>query len=173
MGQKMPPCNLDAEESVLSACILDPETVETAVRELDYRDFFRPQHQLVFRAISCLARRGRPVDFITVAELLEKEGVLEDAGGKIALLNLCDNTFSLMNAPCHIGIVKRTAAQRRLVRAAQEIEIMASEPQDDFSEVRRRALDLINAAVSESGPERARSQDRARDGKREAAATRP
>lgn len=149
--QECPPHNIDAERSVLSACLLAEVAAKEMVESLKVEDFFRLSHQFIFRAVKCLVKRGRPVDHITVKELLAKERVLEDAGGPAALLALADNSFSMMNYAYHAQILKRTAMQRRLIAAASEIIVMAYEPQDDITEVREQALELITKAVSD-GP---------------------
>lgn len=148
-AQECPPHNIDAERSVLSACLLSREAVEEMAEELEAEDFFRVSHQLIFRAARCLVKRGKPVDYITVKELLEKERVLEEAGGAAALITLMDNSFSLLNYSYHAEILKRTAMQRRLIVAATEIIAMANDPQDDIAEVREQALELIAKAVSD------------------------
>lgn len=147
--EALPPCNIDAESSVLSVCLLTDEGAKKMSALLVPEDFFRVSHQHIFRAVQTLVGRGRPVDHITVAESLEKQGMLDAVGGRSALLSLADNTFAIVNCEYHAGIVARTSMQRRLIEAATKIACMASAPQDDVCEVREEALRLVREAVSD------------------------
>ena len=88
------PQNIEAEQSVLAACLLNGEVTEEAVMRLRPENFFRPAHRIIFEAIISLTNRHIPVDPIALADTLKSTGQLEAVGGKAYLIELADNTSS-------------------------------------------------------------------------------
>lgn len=129
------PQNIEAEKSVLAACMLDAEAVEEVVLKLKPENFYRPAHQIIFQAICDLNARRIPVDQISVADNLNATGQLETSGGHAYIVELADNTFALTNWRNHADIVKRTAILRDLIFAAAEIGAMAYDAPDNLDEV--------------------------------------
>lgn len=94
---RMLPQNIDAEKSVLGACMLNKVAVEELAPKLAETDFFRPAHQTIFEAIIDLYKRHIDVDQISLAENLQGKGQLEAVGGRNYLLDLASNEMSLTN----------------------------------------------------------------------------
>ena len=129
------PQNIEAEQSVLSACLLNGEAVEEIILRLKPENFFRPAHRIIFEAVYDLTVRRIPVDPIALADTLQAKGQLEAVGGKAYLVELADNTFALTNWQRHVDIVKRNAILRELVYAAADINALAYDAPDDLNEV--------------------------------------
>ena len=129
------PQNIEAEQSVLAACMLDAEAVEELVLKLKPENFFRPAHRIIFEAICDLNIRRIPIDQISLADTLNASGQLEAVGGKAYLVDLADNTFALTNWQNHADIVKRTAILRELIFASAQINALAYDAPDDLNEV--------------------------------------
>ena len=129
------PNNIEAEKSVLAACLLNPEAVDDIATKLKPEDFFRPAHQRIFEGILDLNVRHIPVDQIALAERLAAMGQLEAVGGRAYLVELANNTLSLTNWRSHTEIVKRTAVLRELIFASVKINAMAYDAPDDLNEV--------------------------------------
>ena len=132
---KMLPQNIDAEKSVLAACMLNKVAVEELAPKLAPKDFFRPAHQTIYEAIIDLYKRHIDVDQISVAENLQGKGQLEAIGGRNYLLDLASNEMSLTNWRTHSDIVKRTSVLRDLVYASAKISAMAYDAPDNLSQV--------------------------------------
>src|SRR5688572_12723827 len=96
---RVPPHNLQAEESVLGALLLSRDAIG-AVSEQGLRpeDFYRPAHQHIFDAVRALYSTGAPADTITVADELRRNGLLEQVGGTEALHALQNATPAISNA---------------------------------------------------------------------------
>ena len=92
---KKMPSDIEAERSVLSAMILSPEVLESAVVELGEDDFFLDANRVVFEAVHEMFDRNSPVDPISLADHLTSTGKLERAGGVAALARLTEDTFSI------------------------------------------------------------------------------
>ncbi len=129
------PQNIEAEKSVLAACMLNAEAVEELVLKLKPENFFRPAHRIIFEAVYDLNIRRIPVDQISLADTLNASGQLEAVGGKAYLVELADNTFALTNWQNHADIVKRTAILRELIFAAAQINALAYDAPDDLNQV--------------------------------------
>src|SRR6478752_799192 len=78
-GNRMPPHNLDAEESLLGALLLSRDAVTTTAElGVTANDFYKPAHQHVFEAVRVLAASGAPIDAVTVADELRRAGLLDE-----------------------------------------------------------------------------------------------
>lgn len=129
------PQDIEAEQSVLAACMLNTEVVEELILKLRPENFFRPAHRIIFESIYDLSVRRIPVDPIALADTLKAKGQLEAVGGRAYLAELADNTFALTNWQRHADIVKRTAILRELVYAAADINALAYDAPDDLNQV--------------------------------------
>ena len=134
------PHNVDAEKSVLSACMLNEDWAKFAIPQLSKEHFHVLTHQSVFIAMFNLMAKGRPVDIVSVRDYLRSKGsAVKDS----ELLSLNDNSFSLTSCKWHLDIVKRCELQRRLVKFAVELKAMAETSQEDIESVRKQALDML------------------------------
>lgn len=133
--RKTMPQNIEAEKSVLAACMLNQEAVEEMATKLVPENFFRPAHQRIFEVVLDLYIRHIPIDQISLADTLNANGQLEAVGGKAYLVELGDNTFALTNWRNHADIVKRTGILRDLIFASAEIESLAYDAPDDLGSV--------------------------------------
>ncbi len=129
------PQNIEAEQAVLAACMLNPDIIDEVSSKLMPESFFRPAHQIIFQSMLNLHERNLPIDEISLAENLRAEGQLEAVGGKMYLSDLSDNTFSLTNWSTHTDIVKRTSMLRQLIYASAQITALAYDAPDDLNEV--------------------------------------
>ncbi|NLJ56797.1 MAG: replicative DNA helicase [Firmicutes bacterium] len=120
-AQRLPPQNIEAEQSVLGAMLLDTEALVEVAEVLSYRDFYRETHQHIFEALLDLFNRGEAVDLVTVCEELENKDLLERAGGAVYLATLANMTPTAAHARYYAGIVKEKALLRALIRSATDI----------------------------------------------------
>ena len=128
---RVPPHNLEAEESLLGAMLLSRDAIADAVEVVYTEHFYRPAHAHVYDAISTLYAAGDPVDPVTVGEELDRAGVLETIGGLDGLINLQLNTPATSNAAKYATIISERHTLRRLIETAGEIaEIGYSRPDD-------------------------------------------
>src|ERR671925_1114678 len=79
--ERVPPHNIEAEESVLGSMLLSKDAIAEVLELLREDDFYRPAHRTVFRSVLELYGHGDAVDAITVAEELRRSGALADIGG--------------------------------------------------------------------------------------------
>jgi replicative DNA helicase len=120
--ERVPPHNLEAEESVLGSMMLSGEAI-AAVTDQGLRadDFYRSGHRAIFEALTNLYARGEPVDAITAVEELRRRGTLDQAGGPLYLHHLVETVGTPASAGHYARIVSDHALLRRLIGAASEI----------------------------------------------------
>ncbi len=125
----VPPHNLEAERSVLGAAMLDERYLGSMMLEagLSDRDFYRPQHALVFAAMRELHDAGEPIDPLTVTAKLAERGKLEDAGGSSYVDELAGWVPAAGHAVAYAKIVRDHARARALLRATYDIQALISE----------------------------------------------
>ena len=121
---RVPPHNLQAEESLLGAMLLSQEAIIPAVEACSASDFYKPAHGHIFDAIISLWGRGEPADPVTVADELGRADLLEAIGGPSILVSLQANTPATSNAGRYARIVEEHALLRRLIGVAGEIAEM-------------------------------------------------
>ncbi|WP_314010040.1 replicative DNA helicase [Cryptobacterium curtum] len=134
-SNKQIPHNIEAERSVLAACMLNQDAIDEVAAKLVPENFFRPAHQIIFRSMLDLHARSLPIDQISLAENLRAVGQLEAIGDKSYLVELADNTFALTNWVTHADIVKRTSILRDLIYASAQITALAYDAPDSLAEV--------------------------------------
>jgi replicative DNA helicase len=140
---RVPPHNLEAEESLLGAMLLSKDAIATAVETVSASDFYRPAHAHLFDAVVTLYGAGEPVDPTTVAEALRRAGVLDGLGGKQAVLRIQVATPAASNAGFYARIVADHALLRRLAAVGSEIAELGYTLPEDVTEVLDRAESLV------------------------------
>ena len=128
---RVPPQNLEAEQSTLGSMLLDKAAAERVLEILQPEDFYREAHQRIFTAGWDLAEQGEPVDLVTVAEELRRRNLLDAVGGAAYLTTLLDSVPTAANAEYYARIIEEKAILRRLIEASHDIAQMAYEPSDD------------------------------------------
>jgi replicative DNA helicase len=117
----LPPHSIEAEESLLSAIIVDNNTLLDVIEILAAADFYRSAHHKIFAAIMELFDKGEPVDLITLANNLKERGQLEAIGGASYLARLVDAVPLAVNAQHYAKIIAGKASLRRLIEKANAI----------------------------------------------------
>ena len=126
---KVPPHSIQGEQSVLGGLMLDNATWDQIADMLVSADFYRKEHRLIFSAITELADQVKPFDLVTIAETLERQGNLGDAGGLPYLVTLAEETPSAANIKSYAEIVREYSVMRNLISVGTEIADSAFHPQ--------------------------------------------
>ncbi|HEV7861709.1 MAG TPA: DnaB-like helicase N-terminal domain-containing protein, partial [Acidimicrobiia bacterium] len=151
---RTPPHNVEAEESLLGAMLLSKDAIATAVETVAAADFYKPAHAHLFDAIVTLYGAGEPVDPVTVSEALRRAGLLDQLGGKSAILRIQVGTPAASNAAHYARIVSDDALLRRLIAVGGEIAELGYTLPDDVTDVLDRAetlvFDVANRRVTSS-----------------------
>lgn len=143
-GGRVPPHNIEAEESLLGAMMLTRDALMAAAEaHVGGSDFYKPAHGHIFDAAISLYSQGEPVDPVTVAEELRSAGLLDGVGGRAVILRIQAATPASANAAHYAQIVSELALLRRLIAVAGEIAELGYSPVDDVAAVVDRAESLV------------------------------
>ena len=152
---KIPPHSIEAEQAILGGLMLDPEAWTKVAERLRADDFYRRDHRLIFNAISGLDVEGQPFDLVTVAEFLENNQKLDDAGGLSYLSALADSTPGASNIIAYADIVRKRSVLRQLVRATTEISDSVFNPMGRSS---NEILDFAEQSIFEIAEQESRGK---------------
>jgi replicative DNA helicase len=141
--ERLPPQNVEAEQSVLGSLLIDREAIIKTAPFLRPDDFYREAHGQVYAAILDLHERREPADFVTVCDELERQGQLEAAGGPAYLTSLINSVPTSINVEHYAHIVERTAILRRLIEAAGKIAGLAYGEAEDVDVIVDRAEQIL------------------------------
>lgn len=119
---KVPPHNLEAEQAVLGALMLDPQKASTVFEILFPEDFYRDTNKIIYQVIRDIFEKGDPVDLVTVAESLRQTGKLESIGGIGTISQIAGSVPSAANVEHYARIVAEKALLRQLIRIAGYIQ---------------------------------------------------
>lgn len=140
---RVPPHNLEAEQSVLGSMMLSKSIVGEVLEVLRPDDFYREAHGRICSAIRDLFSAGEPVDGITVPDELERRGHLESVGGRAYVHTLVAGVPHPGNAVFYARIVSEHATLRRLIDAATHIVQDCYDVPDDIEDMINKAGELI------------------------------
>lgn len=132
---KLPPQNLEAEQSILGAILIDNDALPKALEILDPEDFYKLSHKKIFNAMITLFEKNEPIDLITLTDYLRKKDELEQVGGISYISSLINMTPTAANIKYHSKIVREKSLLRGLLRASNEIARKVYEDSHDAEEL--------------------------------------
>ncbi|MCL7451519.1 MAG: replicative DNA helicase [Anaerolineae bacterium] len=141
--ERLPPQNMEAEEAVLGALLIDPDAIIRVATILKPGDFYREKNGWIYDATLALHERREPIDFLTVCDELERREQLDQVGGPGFITSLINAVPTSIHAEHYARIIERTATRRRLIEAAGEIAGLAYQEADDVDEVVDRAEQVL------------------------------
>ena len=118
---RVPPQNMDAEQSVIGGILLDNHALNSVLEILNVSDFYSEAHRKIFAAIIELYDKNQPSDLITLSNILKSKNQLDQAGGISYLASLTDNVPSSANIGHYSRIVKEKSILRKLIGTATDI----------------------------------------------------
>lgn len=117
----LPPQNIEAEQTLLGAILLDKEAIFKIVDIINSQDYYRPAHATIFAAMLKLTEKRQPIDVLTLSDQLEQDGTAEEVGGASYISSLVTGVSSAANIISYATIVKRDATLRNLISAGSQI----------------------------------------------------
>ena len=151
---RIPPHNLDAEQSVLGAMLESKEAIANVLEILQPDDFYKPAHTEIYETILHLYARGEAPDAITVAEELARRGTLESIGGRPYIHALLEAYPTASSAGHYARIVDEHAVLRRLVDAGNKVQEIGFSMPEDVTD----AVDQAESIVYDVGNRRLREE---------------
>ena len=148
MQDRVPPQNIEAEQSVLGAMLIDNTAAGSVTEMLLPEDFYRESHKIIYRAMLALLARNEPLDMITLINELKKMNKLDDVDGVAYITLLANFVPTAANVKYHAKIVEEKSIMRQLVEGGTAIAYMgyegAGEAADILDKAEKRILRISN-----------------------------
>lgn len=154
------PHSIEAEQAVLGGIMLSNEYWDNVAERVQASDFYNHAHRLIFEEMTTLVREHKPIDIITLDQVLKNKGVLQDVGGFAYLAELSKNTPSAANILAYADIVSERAIRRELIAAGNKIAEMSYNPKgmsvkDVLDEAERSVFHIAEMRTStDEGPKK-------------------
>ncbi len=133
--EKLPPQNIEAEQSLLGCLMLDKEAIFRVVDILNADDFYHNSHKHIFEAMLELFNSQEPIDIITLSNRLEEKKLIKDIGGRTYLAQLSNTVATSANTVYYANLIQKKATLRRLQVSASEIMDMSFEEEREIDEI--------------------------------------
>ncbi len=147
------PHSLEAEQSLLGCLLIDPKIQVEISAYLKEDDFYAETHKYIFSAMTEIIKANQPVDLVTLTDLLEKKGELEQAGGIEYIATLTDVMPSSANYSRYLDIVTRDSLLRNLIKGSSEIITECRQSTDKSKSLafaEKKIFDISNTADTSS-----------------------
>lgn len=145
---RLPPCNIEAEEAVLGGILLDPNAIYRVKDRLKPEHFYIGAHKDIYQACLRLCNKEQPTDLLHVTNWLIDQDILSRVGGRNKLATVVDRTTSAVNIDSLAALVIEKAELRTLIREANEIINLAyKEKELELPEIKSLALKKIQSVV--------------------------
>jgi replicative DNA helicase len=137
--EKLPPQNLEAEQSVLGSLLIDKDAITKIADIIKSEDFYKDSHGIVFAAMLDLYEKHEPIDVLALANSLQEHGQLEAIGGRSYLASLANAVPTSSHVINYAQIVQKKATLRRLLQVASEITRLGYNEAENVEELLDRA----------------------------------
>lgn len=145
---RIPPQNLEAEQAVLGAILLNGDSLVTVMERIQSDDFYKASHQQIFEAMVELAEGNQPVDLVTLTARLQDKQQLEEVGGVSYLADVANSVPTAANVDYYSQIIEEKSMLRRLIRTATQIVSNGYASADDvgglLNEAEQKILEISN-----------------------------
>ena len=132
---KVPPHNIEAEQSVLGSLMLDKDAVIKIADIVRIGDFYKDDHNLIYEKMLALYEECEPIDVLSVSNKLEEINKLEQIGGSTYLASLVNSVPSASNIIHYAKVVQKKSTLRRLIKAASNILEMGYKEGEDVQKI--------------------------------------
>jgi replicative DNA helicase len=153
-SHKLPPQNIEAEQSILGGILIENYAVNKVMEVLAPDDFYRESHRKIYKALIDLSERDEPADLITLTNELKNNGHLDSVGGASYIASLIDSVPTAANIEYYVKIVKEKAILRKLIQTSTEIITQSYEDRGDvegfLDEAERAIFDISENRVRPS-----------------------
>jgi len=133
--QRVPPQNLEAEQSVLGGILIDNQTFHKVIEQLTPDQFYRPANAKIFRAMCELSSKAEPIDVVTLTAKMKELDVFEESGGAAYLADLLERVPTAIHAEYHAKLVAEQSIKRNLVSACTDIGSRGMDPAETSEEL--------------------------------------
>ncbi len=135
MLKKIPPQNIDAEQAIIAAMLLDKEAINLVIEKLNENDLYDPRHKNILKTIIDLHDKNMPIDSITLTDKLKDSDLLEKSGGLSYIAEILDSSPTISNLEYYIEIISSKAILRKLINLCSETIESAYDTKEGIEEL--------------------------------------
>jgi len=132
---RIPPHNIEAEKSVLGALMLDKDAIIKVANLIRLGDFYKDAHNLIYESMLELYEKREPIDVLSLSNILEEKGKLENIGGSSYLTELVNSVPSSSNVAHYAKVVQKKSTLRKLIGVANEISQLGYKEDEDVEKI--------------------------------------
>jgi len=132
---KVPPQNLEAEQSLLGSLLIDKDAIIKIGDIITANDFYSDHNKAIYDCMADLYNRREPIDILSLSNLLEERGKLKEVGGRSYLINLSNSIPSSSHVIHYAKIIQKKATLRRLLTASAEITNLGYHEEGDLAKI--------------------------------------
>jgi replicative DNA helicase len=132
---KMPPQNLEAEQSVLGSLLIDKDAITKIADRLNPQEFYKDGHRIIFESIIELYSSKEPIDLLSLSTKLEEKKFLDKIGGRSYIVSLTNSVPTSANIVHYAKIIRKKAILRKLISTASEINEMGYEEDEEVDKL--------------------------------------
>jgi replicative DNA helicase len=151
--EKIPPQNIEAEQSVLGCLLIDKDAILKVVDFLKPKDFYKPDHQEIYQATLDMFERSEPIDLLSLSSRLKEKEKLEEVGGVAYLTQLVNTVPTAAHTLNYAKIVQRKRILRDLIDASHEINQMGYNESEDIEvlldQAERRIFSITQKSLTQ------------------------
>lgn len=140
MSDRIPPQNIDAEQSILGALMLSKDAMASVMGHIHAEDFYIQRHAVMFEAMMTLYQKNDAIDIVTLVDELRRTNTLDRAGGKEYIADVLNAVPTAANVTYYVNIVREKSTLRKMISVGTDVVGKAF---DDNEETE----DLLNHAV--------------------------
>ncbi|MFH1367295.1 MAG: replicative DNA helicase [Patescibacteria group bacterium] len=137
--EKIPPQNLEAEQSVLGSLLIDKDAIIKVADLIRPDDFYKDLHRMIYEAMLEIYEKREPIDILSLANKLEEKNQLALIGGRSYLADLANKVPTASNVSYYAGIVQRKATMRRLISVGSQIATLGFSESDEIDNILDKA----------------------------------
>jgi len=146
----IPPSNLEAEQAVLGALLIDQDAIIKIADILSPDDFYADKHRLVYESMMEIYSKREPIDVVSLSSRLDDKNVLKEIGGRSFLVSLTSSVPTASNVTYYAQIVHEKATLRRLIKTGHDIVKLGHEESGEVDQLLDRAEQTLFAVSQQS-----------------------
>lgn len=137
--KKIPPHNIEAEQSVLGSMMMDTDAVAVAVERLKKSDFYNPKHREIFECIKELYTENSPIDLVTIKNKMTEKDILEKIGGVDYLTEIIEVVPTSTRVKHYSKIVEEKSLLRKIIKSSREVMGLSFEQKESIEDILDKA----------------------------------
>lgn len=153
MDNKISPNNIESEQTILGAMIINKDTIHDTIDKLDANDFYKDSHKYIFKTIKKMFLSDIHIDMISLVEYLKRDNLLDSCGGSLYITEISNSIATIANIQTHIKIVKDNSILRKLIDLSNNTLDRIYKKEDPQVLIENIQTNVFNMSISETKSE--------------------